>query len=398
MTTTLTAPRVHEHPADTAAAQTVSSEDVCQEVTRRWADYEPGATEEYLGIVPTELEQVRVAGRHALLAMDETRQPGNNYKYNGIAVALDRKLAERATQDDKPVRRIHIGSAGNAGAAAVEAARRRGLWVVVQTPKSLVQSKRELLESENSEVHAVHDSVEASTDAAKTRASADEHGLFMHAYDDLDTIAGQGLVAKRAIASLLQRQELGRVDLQRERVAFLIQRGGGSLITGFACALQEAKKDGVFGDNVELYEVRPSESSDRYDGLRVKAPGKYAQAILDDPCYVNGTVCINDFDTGRAAGDAGRHFHKRFEPSGLAGVAAFEHLRDSSEPATFVTVLSGSNTTSEGYAYFADAPRRSQAATVRSFVSRTRRELLDVPYGAPSSQQLNPCDYGRQPL
>ncbi|HSH18584.1 MAG TPA: pyridoxal-phosphate dependent enzyme [Candidatus Saccharimonadales bacterium] len=388
--------------------ESLTADDTYGALLERWEDYTAGKTEEQLGITPTALEQVRTPGRHRLLVLDETGQPGNNFKYNGMAWALRRKLA-----DDPSLRRLYIGSAGNAGAALVAAAfhhnslsgndrlAAQDLEVVVDTPQSLVPAKRQLLEAPNSSVHAEHPSVEAATAKAMARAAEDERGMFVHAYDDLDAIAGQGMVAKRTLVSLLERGEQGSVDLRRQRIRLLVQRGGGSLLTGFACELRRLQERGDLGENVELHEVRPVESPDKYDGLNVSAPGSYAGSVLDDPRFVHGTVHVNDLDTGRAAHHMALHTGgRRFEPSGLAGVAAFKQLQTTeAEPTVCVAVLSGANYSPEAYAYFRDAPRRNQAKLLGSFASRSLEELQNQGFDPDrhAAWQPTPHFYGRYP-
>lgn len=372
--------------------QSPSSHGTYADITDRWADYEYGRTEERLGVVATELATVRTTGRHTVLAMDETRQPGGNFKYNGMAAVIDKAIAECPDIDT-----FYIGTAGNAGAALVAAVRNRRKRAVIDAPSSLVDSKRDLMTSPASTVHAEHPSVEAATAAAGQRAEADSFGKFVHAYNDLDAIAGQGMVAHRAIRGLLARHREGRLDLSKDRVTFLLQRGGGSLLTAFACAVRQLKEQGVAGDNLRVYEVRPYESIERFDGLFVKAPGSYAESILRDDTYVHDTVYVDDVDAGQAMLEARRRFGRTYEPSGIAGLAAVQQLWNSEPPTTFVTVLSGANSSPAAYEHFTQAPGRHQKKLLTDLLGRSLDELLAQPYTPGQRWQPTPHYYGRTP-
>ena len=378
------------------------------EILEHWSNYQPEITERQLGINPTQLDTVRldrlrIFGGHKLLVMDETVQPSNNFKYNGLSAALHHNLTEHPG-----LRKIYIGSAGNAGAALVAAAGfynnklefsgydSRRLEVVVETPTDLVEMKRTLLTSDFSAVNAVHASVEAATAVAKQKAEDDPDGIFIHAYDDPAAIAGQGFVAKRAFRSLLNMEAAGAINLSENRVKILIQRGGGSLLTGFACELYNLKQQGILGDTVQLYQVRPEESLQHYDGLRVTMPGSYAQTVIDDPEFVAGTIHIQDQHTSKAVHAMGHTYHKRFEPSGLAGIAGFYKEQAVDDPTIYVTVLSGANYSSKAYDYFKDLPRRKETEFLGSLTSREYVDV-DTTTQLTSPQGLNPCTYGRYP-
>lgn len=375
---------------------TLDSQETFAAVQEAAGDYHPRQTEAELGLLYTKPEMLHDTGRHVLLTQDETVQPGGNYKSNGAFWKVAQVL-----RDWPEVPGFYVGSAGNAGAGVVAAASAVGKHVTVETPDTLVASKRALLETPLSTVHSEHASVEQATAAALARAEA-EGGVFIHPYDDLDMIAGQSMVGMRAVLGLLEQQDAEQLDLTRDPVTFLVQRGGGSLLTGVACAVYALKQAGLAGDNVRVLEVRPEESEDLYDGLKVAKPGHYAQSILDDSAFVQGTVYINDEATGRAANRLYKHYGKRFEPSGMAGVAAFEQLRaNTPEPTVFVTVLSGANTSDEAFQYFAETPARLNAARqeqVRHLGGRTLAELQAQTFDKNNSRmRLLQHAYGRYP-
>jgi threonine dehydratase len=380
-----------------------SSWDTYSELTSRWNEsYRPRVTEARLGVVATRLATFRQTGRHEVLTIDETDQPGGNFKFNGMAAVVDATL-----KNNPDVERFYIFSAGNAGAALVASISERNKRatlagehnksVIVDTPRTLVLSKRNQLTGPNSTIYAVHDSIETAKVVSEMRAKNDDAGVFIHAYDNIDAIAGQGMVAHRAIQGLLARHQEGSLDITKDRITFLLQRGGGSLLTAFACAVQELKSRGIGGDNLQVVEVRPKESHERYDGLHVNEPGSYAKTVLDDPGFVQGTVHVSDVDTGRAMLDAHRRFGKQYEPSGLAGLAAVNSIWNSLPPTTFVTVLSGANSSPEAYKHFTGAPGCNQRAVLAGLESRSLKEVLQQQYDPYAEWQPTPHYYGRTP-
>lgn len=364
--------------------QAPSSHETFQSLKEAWSEYLPGQTEADLDLHYTQLEPLAGTGRHTVLALDETQQPGNNFKSNGM-----RWKIQRLMQQQSHLERLYIGSAGNAGAALASAGSAFGLDVIVDAPESLVSSKKALLNQYGSTVNAVHDSVEAATSAAAGRAAEDSLGAFVHPYDDIDAIAGQGMIGLRALEGLLTMQTSGQLDLQKDPVTFLVQRGGGSLLTGIACAVHEKKLQGLFGDNVRVTEVRPEESVHMYDGLNVVEAGTIARSVIEDREFVHDSISVNDEETGRAAQLLRRRYGPGilFEPSAMIGVSAFQKLRASTEkPTTFVTVLSGSNTSREVFTQFLDVPYQKSQERLRHLGSRTLEELQAQPFDPNNSR------------
>jgi threonine dehydratase len=340
-------------------------------------------TEMRLDIVRTELVEVQVNGPHRLFVLDETQQPTGAFKYNGMAVAVDAILRERPETET-----FYTWSAGNAAAAIGKAAANNGRRGVFFTPRGIPDPKRDKIEELGGTVVAEHDDSVAGLLAAEAAAEADPHGVFLHPYDDLEAIAGQGLVGRRLVEGI---KGLGLEG----PIVVPIQRGGGSLIASTASNLRAASLP-----DTRLLEVRPERTEaggldTRYDGLKVEAPGKYATAILGDERFFDGTtVHVSELHTGLAGLRMARSrpFSGRmFEPSGLAGVAAYEKLASqNSEPTTYVTVLSGANVAQEVYDDFADAPRRVQQRLLRSLgelspAARSAR-YADAPRGSLSKR------------
>ena len=89
--------------------------------------------------------------------------------------------------------------------------------------------------------------------AAVDSASSNSRATFLHPYDNPYGIAGQSLVGSR----ILQELEMRNVDLTKENVLIAVQAGGGSPLTGIACRIMQARREGHVGNNVQLRAVQP---------------------------------------------------------------------------------------------------------------------------------------------
>lgn len=350
--------QVLERPTAQSTEQRLDAQDVHTEIQSRLATFTAELQAE-LGIVQTELTEVAVHGPHRLLVLDETVQPTGNFKYNGAAFAVHQRQAART---------YTTGTAGNFGAALAEAAYRAGKDAVLYAPDTLPEAKRTNMECSGGKVRTLPTDVMGAIATANALAETNSDWAFVHPFDDLDAIAGQRLVG--------QRLALGLQDIQGPK-RVLIQRGGGSLGTGVASALYDAQLP-----DTQLTLVRPERVDGRldgrYDGLAVEEPGHHAHTLLENPAFVAGTMEISEADTGRAAARMYRALGKRYEPSGLAGAAAFEKLaKENAEPTTYVAVLSGANVAPETYADFRDAPRREQVRVLQELANLGMQEMAE---------------------
>lgn len=342
-----------------ALERQLTADEVHAEIQTRLALFTP-ELQQRLGVVATEPVEILVPGPHRLFVIDETQQQTGNFKYNGAAFAVHQALRENPDTDI-----FFTGTAGNFGAALAQAATAAGKKAVLLAPNTLPAPKQRNMELAGGEVHKVSTDVVGAIAVAETVACEGERRAFIHPFNDLDAIAGQAAVASRVATTLSQLQGPKTV---------LVQRGGGSLLSGFASMLQARSGD------TQLLEVRPErvdgKLDNRYDGLAVDHPGSYAAALLSDETFVHGRVEVSEADTGRAAHRMARALRRRFEPSGLAGVAAFERIAtDNSVPTTYFAVLSGANVAPETYADFMDAPRREQMRILSSLALESEVEM-----------------------
>ena len=160
----------------------------------------------------------------------ECLQVSGTFKARG---AFARLLAAReaALRDGQPPpRRVVAASGGNHGIAVAWAARALGIAADVFVPRTSPAAKQARLRALGATVHAEGD--EYAHAYAASRAFAARGALESHAYDQFDTLAGQGTLAREWL-----RQS---PDLD----ALLVAVGGGGLIGGIAAWIDARARAG----------------------------------------------------------------------------------------------------------------------------------------------------------
>lgn len=161
----------------------------------------------------------------------EYLQLSGTFKARG---AFARLLGARdaAQQSGKPPpQRVVAASGGNHGIAVALAARAVGMGADIFVPASAPQAKQDRLRALGAIVHA--EGAEYAQALAASQAFAQASGaLVSHAYDQFETLAGQGTLMREWL-----RQSPG-LD------AVLIAVGGGGLIGGAAAWLEELARRG----------------------------------------------------------------------------------------------------------------------------------------------------------
>jgi threonine dehydratase len=275
--------------------------------------------------------------RNEVLLKREDLQPVFSYKlrgaYNRVAHMTE---AERA-------RGVIAASAGNHAQGVAFAARHLGLRALIVMPQTTPEIKVDAVRDLGAEVVLAGDSY----GDAKVRCDelAASTGLtFVHPFDDLLVIAGQGTIGNEIL-----RHRLG--DLS----AIFVPVGGGGLIAGIASYVKALRPE-VKVIGVEPYEAdamyRSLEAGRRIvldqvgifaDGVAVREVGRLTfpivQAMVDEIVRVsNDEICaaIKDiFDDTRSI----------MEPAGALAVAGLRAWveRTGVQDARLAAILSGAN-------------------------------------------------------
>jgi threonine dehydratase len=246
------------------------------------------------------------------------------------------------------VAELVAASAGNHGRAVAHAARARGLACTVFMPREAAVSKAAAIHALGAQVILEGDTVEEALALARERARADD-ATFVHPFDDVDVIAGQGTVA---LELLEQVPDLARV---------LVPVGGGGLAAGVGAALRGARASveligvqaqacapyarslGLLGD-AELVEgagAEPAPGATIADGIAIKTPGAITQPLLGE--LLDGLHTVTEEEIAHAIVFLAERGKLVAEGAGAASVGALMNGRLEPVQGTTVAVVSGGN-------------------------------------------------------
>ena len=164
-------------------------------------------------------------GAHRMELKLECLQVSGTFKARGaFARLLGAQQAALASGQPAP-QRVVAASGGNHGIAVAQAARAVGMAADIFVPRTAPLAKQERLRALGATVHAEGD--EYSQALSASQAFATQTGaLVSHAYDQYETLAGQGTLMREWL------QQSPNLD------AVLIAVGGGGLIGGIAAWLE----------------------------------------------------------------------------------------------------------------------------------------------------------------
>jgi threonine dehydratase len=309
-------------------------------------------------VLPSVTLSQRLEGDIALKA--ESLQRTGSFKIRGALNKLS-ALGEACANG------VTAGSAGNHAWALAQAAAVRGVPCEVFMPTEAPLSKAEGCSTLGAIVHRGGGSVEECVAAAKARA--EEAGMaFVHPFDDLDVIAGQGTLGLELLEDV---PEVAKV---------VVPIGGGGLASGVAIAMKAARPDveivGVQVDSMATYpeslrrgepvEVPPGLTI--ADGIAVKRPGALTLDLISR--LVDDVVVVPEDEVAEAMVLLMEKAKLVVEGAGAVGVAAL--LGGQTAPAprgTTVVVLSGGNVDA---GLLASIARRHESLAGRRLVVFTR--------------------------
>ncbi|MEM7408932.1 MAG: threonine ammonia-lyase, biosynthetic [Myxococcota bacterium] len=268
----------------------------------------------------------------------EDLQPVFSFKvrgaYNRIA-ALPRDAAERG---------IFASSAGNHAQGVALAAARLGYPATIVMPRTTPEIKVSAVAAYGVEVVLHGDSVEEARDeAARRQAEAD--GVFVHPYDDLEVIAGQGTIGVEIL-----RQHPEPIE------AIFVPVGGGGLLAGILhyvkflrpeTAVVAVEPEDAASLKVALDAGRPVP----LDHVGLFADGTAVRQIGDLPFElvrdrVDGVVTASVDEMSAAILDLFEETRVLAEPSGalaLAGMKKWVAEKGGERSGALVAIQSGAN-------------------------------------------------------
>lgn len=246
------------------------------------------------------------------------------------------KISKLSEEEKK--RGVIASSAGNHAQGVAYAAQKLGIKATIVMPKTTPLIKVAATKSYGANV-VLHGNY---YDEAYTKAKElqeENNYVFVHPFDDLDVIAGQGTIGLEIL------EDLKDVD------CIVVPVGGGGLISGIAAAAKsinpEVKIIGVEPEGAKAMKksiekntvVNLDTVKTIAEGVAVKKPGDITFEIIKN--YVDEIVTVSDFDIMEAFLVVLEKQKLIAETSGVLSLAALKKISDKNKK--IVCVISGGN-------------------------------------------------------
>jgi threonine dehydratase len=262
----------------------------------------------------------------------ENLQVTNSFKERGALNKLSSLTA------DERSRGVIAMSAGNHAQAVAYHAARLGIPATIVMPVTTPIVKIEATQAHGAEVVLEGESIAEAQARAETLAR--ERGLvWVHPYDDVRVIAGQGTIAAEML------EDVPELDM------LVIPIGGGGLIAGNAVAARARKPSiEIVGAEAQMYpsfwnaltgEDRPSGGPTLAEGIAVKNVGRLTLPIVRE--LVSEIVLVDEESIERAVNAYLTLQKTMAEGAGAAGLAAMLLRPDRFRGKTVGLILCGGN-------------------------------------------------------
>ncbi|WP_432406659.1 threonine ammonia-lyase [Wukongibacter sp. M2B1] len=240
--------------------------------------------------------------------------------------------------DNQKKRGLIASSAGNHAQGVAYSAQRLGIEATIVMPKTTPLIKVEATKKYGAKVVLAGDNYDAAYNEAQ-RLQKKMNYTFVHPFNDLDIMAGQGSIGIEIL------NELQNTDI------ILVPVGGGGLISGIAVAAKSINPDikiiGVEPEGAKAMKlsmdgnrlVSLNQVETIADGVAVKTPGDLTFSIIKD--YVDDIITVSDFDIMEALLMLLERHKLVAEPAGALSLAALKRLEARNK--NIVSVISGGN-------------------------------------------------------
>lgn len=236
-----------------------------------------------------------------------------SFKIRGAA----NKIAALIERGD--VQSVVASSAGNHAQGVAYAAKRSGIPATIVMPAAAPIAKVQATEGYGAKV-VLHGDCYDDAYAKAMEICAQEHATFLHPYNDLEVMAGQGTIGLEIL------RELPTVD------TIVVPAGGGGLLAGVAaCVKQVNPRVRVIGVQAEGADaISRSFHEGRYvatdtvstiaDGIAVKCPGDQTVELIRR--YADDVVTVSDMEISGAILLLLERTKQLVEPAGATPLAA----------------------------------------------------------------------------
>jgi threonine dehydratase len=273
----------------------------------------------------------------------ENHQVTGSFKARG---ALNKILSR---QDWELERGLVTASAGNHGQGVALAGRMKHAAVIVFASEHALGIKLQAMRELGAEIRLVPGGYGEAERAGISYAYT-TRATWVSPYNDGMIIAGQGRIALEIMKEL--------PDLSS--VTWIVPAGGGGLVSGIGCALQEliptpklvAVQSEASPFLYEIYHHGTQEGVEELPSIADGLAGPVEEGSVTIPIvknYVTDFMLVSETEIRKAIKYAWFTYHERIEGSAAASLAAVISGRVSDKPA--LVVLTGGNITPEEHAY-----------------------------------------------
>lgn len=238
---------------------------------------------------------------------------------------------------------VITASAGNHAQGVALAAKRLGVRAVIVMPRTTPQIKIDAVRNLGGKAVLYGDNYDAAS--AHARELEKKQGLtFVHPYDDVDVIAGQGTVAMEIL-----KQHNGPLH------AIFVPVGGGGLISGIAAYIKQLRPDvkiiGVEPEGADAM-TRSLKAGKRIllehvdifaDGVAVRQVGKETFRLCKE--YVDEMVTVSNDEICAAIKDVFEDRRSILEPAGALAFAGLKRYAEKKrlKDKNLIAIASGAN-------------------------------------------------------
>ena len=267
----------------------------------------------------------------------EDLQPVFSFKLRG---AYNRMA--NLTQAERD-RGVIAASAGNHAQGVALSAARLGIDALIVMPKTTPEIKVQSVASRGARITLHGNTYNDAAEYAKVLAE-EEGRTFVHPYDDVEVIAGQGTIAMEIL-----RQHHGDID------AIFVPVGGGGLIAGIAAYIK------YLHPQIRVIGVEPEDAACMYEALRagervvldqvgIFADGVAVRQVGEEPFriaqkYVDEVILVTTDEICAAIKDIFEDTRSITEPAGALAVAGMKKYvqREGCRDRQLVAIDSGAN-------------------------------------------------------
>ena len=231
-------------------------------------------------------------------------------------------------------------SAGNHAQGVALASKVNNIKATIFIPSTAPLSKVEATRSYGADIKLI-DGVYDDAYQAAVKFQKETGGIFIHPFDDIDVIAGQGTIALEIL------DQLNDID------AVVVPIGGGGLISGVAATIKQIKPTckvyGVQASNAgSMYESFKQEKRLQLDkvntfadGTAVKLPGELTYEICKE--YVDDIITVSEDEIASAVLTLIEKEKMIAEGAGALPVAAILYDKIPLKDKNVVAIVSGGN-------------------------------------------------------